>query len=473
MSLPSPAALRESLEALPPGYSVARYLVELAGSREQLYRLFGRATDAEIAALATDLYFWARREQLPPAHDDWDVLAIIAGRGFGKTWTGTLFCTEMARRGKEPGALIAATEADYRDTMIEGPSGLLAQAPPDFKPRFVPSKRRVVWPNGVYAQCYSADKPDRMRGPNTGWAWADELTSWSHDLAAYDQIGFFNRIGKRPKVLVTTTPKPLKKFREILYGMREEDQRSRKLLPGIILRTGSSFDNAANLAESTLARWRQLEGTELYRQELLGELLLDAPSVLFAKALPRMVAGRIRVEDVPGWARAELERRIVAVDPAQSSGSKSDEHAIIVEGSRTMNGFSHVYVLADRSCKGTPNEWATAAVRAAVEFSCDAVVAEVNTGGEMVESTIRTAAQELGVAIEVVSVRAREKKSKRAEPVAMLGEVGRIHLVNELPKLENQLERFSGVNGRRDDRADAMCWGVHHLALDAQFFAFY
>jgi phage terminase large subunit-like protein len=168
---------------------------------------------------------------------------------------------------------------------------------------------------------------------------------------------------------------------------------------------------------------------------------------------------------------ASLERRIVAVDPAPTSELGADETGIIVEGVRSVRGMQHVSVLADLSCRASPREWANVAIEAYREWNCDALVVELNTGGEMVTTLIDTVARELGVYVNVKPVRAKEKKSKRAEPVSALAETGRIEFVGEFPRLEKQLANFTGINGRRDDRADAFCWGVHDLVFADSFFA--
>lgn len=431
----------------------------------------------EVEALVFDLDFWARRQQIPPA-TLWECCLMLAGRGFGKTYAGARWAITKAREGKTIGALVGPTAADVRDTMIRGSSGILALSPPWFMPVYEPSKRRVSWPNGVYALCYSADKPDRLRGPNTGWVWGDEPASWKQEMAALDQIPLFNRIGSKarpPQTLLTGTPRPLKKLEALIKK------------PSTVLVTGSSLANAANLAPTTVANMRNLAGTRWGKQEVLGLLLMDVPGAIFGSAK----WGRVDAD--PLMYGMTLDRRIVAVDPAPTSETGSDEWGIVVEGVKNSallgpDGMplKRVSVLADRSAHGTPRDGARRAIEAYVEFKCDMLVCEVNSGGEMVETIIQTVAAELGVSVSVKSVRAREQKSKRAEPVSALAETGRIEFVGPVhdtneggitpkkvtfAKLEAQLERFTGVNGRRDDRADAFTWGVHELVFQEHFFA--
>jgi hypothetical protein len=252
-----------------PEESVASHMARYGGAA----KLSTALTDPEVELLVYDLDFWARRQQVPPTY--WEFCVALAGRGFGKTWMGARWAIKKASEGKEIGALIGPTAADVRDTMIRGSSGILALSPPWFMPVYEPSKRRVTWPNGVYAICYSADKYDRLRGPNTGWVWGDEPCTWKHEMAALDQIPLFNRIGTKtrpPQTLLTGTPRPLKKLEELIQK------------PTTALVTGSSLANAANLAPSTVANMRALAGTRWGKQEVLGQLMMDVPGAIFGRA---------------------------------------------------------------------------------------------------------------------------------------------------------------------------------------------
>lgn len=454
------------LDGLKPDESPALAMVRRAGNRAGLERVFGNLTDPEIEALVYDLDFWARREQCPP--DVFATCFIMAGRGFGKTWAGARWVIKKAWEAKTIGALVGPTAADVRDTMIRGSSGILALSPPWFMPVYEPSKRRVTWPNGVYAICYSADKPDRLRGPNCGWSWGDEPASWKHEMAALDQLPLVLRIGTKirpPQLLLTGTPRPLKKIEKLLFGEKPE---KKQLLPGVVLRTGSSLANRANLAPDTVRLMKSLMNTRWGQQEVLGRLLMDVPGAIFGSAK----WGRIEAEDPIAYAKAQCERRIVAVDPAPTSETGSDESGIIGMGSRTVDGLKHVDIIADRSKRDSPRGWANAAIDLYVELGADCLVVEVNTGGEMVEELITTVARERGIEIIVKPVRATSAKSKRAEPVSALAESSRIHFVGQFVKLEDQLSKFTGINGRRDDRADTLCWGVHELAFGEQFVVF-
>jgi phage terminase large subunit-like protein len=440
-------------DKLGPEDSVASYLVKRCGSRAALREFLGALSDAEIYALVHDPHFWARRQQIVP-DGIWTTCLMLAGRGFGKTFAGAVFANDEAKRGLGRGALIGPTYTDVNETMIAGESGILAVAPPWFTPVHEKTHAKLTWPNGIKAKGYSADKPDRLRGPNCAWGWGDEPASWKYEMAALDQVPLIVRIGTEenpPRTLLTGTPKPFKK----LKALAEK--------PGTVLVRGSSLANKF-LAPSALREMAAMIGTRWGKQEVLGEMLFDVPGAIFGSAK----WGRIEAD--PHEYAKTLERRIVAVDPAPTSESGSDETGIIVEGVRTVANLRRISVLKDASLRASSREWAAQAIREYLAFQCDALVVETNTGGELVETVITTVAQEMGVTVNVRSVRAREAKSKRAEPVSALAETGRIEFVGHFDKLEKQIETFTGQAGRRDDRTDAMCWGVHELAFGEQFF---
>lgn len=203
----------------------------------------------------------ARPEQLPPP-GDWNGWLIIAGRGFGKTRSGSEWITELVQSGTVGSlALIAPTAADARDTMVEGESGILSVAPKWFRPEYEPSKRRITWPNGAYALTFSSEEPDRLRGPQFGAAWADELAAWADPQATWDQLQFGLRLGRHPRWLATTTPRPIKLLRDLLAREGAD----------VMVTRGSTFANADNLAPAFLeAIQKRYGGTRLGRQELEG-----------------------------------------------------------------------------------------------------------------------------------------------------------------------------------------------------------
>ncbi len=334
-------------------------------------------------------------------------------------------------------ALVAPTAADARDVMVEGESGILACSPPSFRPNYEPSKRRLTWPNGAMATTYSADEPDRLRGPQHDLAWADELAAWKQP-DTWDMLQFGLRLGKDPRCIVTTTPRPVRLVRELMQSATTAITR------------GTTYENRDNLAPAFFERIvAKYEGTRLGRQELNAELLEDNPFALWQ----RNQIDALRVATHPS-----LTRIVVGVDPQAGDGENAAETGIVVAG---IGDDGHGYVLADRTVRASPDAWARAAVNAYQEWKADRIVAEVNQGGAMVEHTLRTVQRN----IPYTGVRASRGKQVRAEPVAALYEQGRVHHVGAFPDLEDQLVNW--VPGAEDspDRLDALVWAITELGL--------
>lgn len=412
-------------------------------------------SDEVKAELRYNWDFWARPNQIQPA-GDWTTWLILAGRGFGKTRTGA----ETIRRWAcgdtplSPGsckrmALVAETAPDARDVMVLGPAGLLACHPKDFRPTYYPSKRLVEWPNGAQAILFNAVEPDQLRGPQFDGAWCDELAKWRYASDTWDQLQFGLRLGEHPRQIVTTTPRPIPVVRRLMKDNYETGG-------SVMITRGKTYDNAANLAAPFM---RQIEeryaGTRLGRQELDGEILEDIPGALWN----RTIIDEARVPEAP----QDLTRVIIAVDPAATSGEEADESGIVAVGTAiNADGVTHGYVLADRSVKGTPEEWARRAVQAYREFSADKIVAEKNNGGEMVEAVIKS----IDRTVPVKLVHASRGKVVRAEPISALYEQGRVHHVGRFDKLEDQMCQFSNDMPRSEgspDRVDALVWGLSEM----------
>lgn len=402
--------------------------------------LIASLSDEQRRALLYDWTVWRRPKQSTPP-GEWRVWLILAGRGFGKTRTGAEFIREQVHSGTVGRiALVGATAADVRDTMIEGESGLLAVFPPDQRPRYEPSKRRITFHNGATAVAFSADEPDRLRGPNHDLAWADELAAWRYD-DAWDQLMLGLRLGDHPRVVVTTTPRPVPIIRRLA---KQEDGT-------VHVTTGSTYENAANLAGDFIAEMkRRYEGTRLGRQELEAQILDDVEGALWN----RDMIDALRVTQHP-----PLKKIVVAIDPAVTSGEESDETGIIVAGV-AQNGDA--YILDDRTMKGSPNEWAQAAVAAYNTHSADLIVAEANQGGDMVESVIKTVNSRVPVKL----VRASRGKRVRAEPVAALYEQGKAHHLGFWPRLEDELCEWTPDAPKSPDRLDALVWALTDLVID-------
>ncbi len=401
------------------------------------HSLLAGLTDEQCYALLHDWQVWARPNQLPPA-GDWSTWLILTGRGWGKTRTAA----EWVRAEVEAGtmgriALLGATASDVRDVMVEGESGLLAIAPPWNRPTYQSSRRRLTWPNGAIATLYSAEEPERLRGPQHDGGWGDEVAAWSYYQDAWDNLMFGMRLGKRPRVVVTTTPKPAHPLLKDLLSR-----------PSTAVTTGSTYENRANLADAFFAEIiRKYEGTSLGQQELMGLLLEEAEGALW-----RRVA---MIDDYRVTAAPHLTRVAVAVDPAASSTGA--ETGIVVAG---LGADKHGYVLADASVRGSPDTWARAAVGTYQAHNADRLIAEANQGGEMVTRTIQT----VQGAPPVTLVHASRGKQTRAEPIAALYEQGKVHHVGGFPALEAQM--CSWVPGDTSpDRLDAMVWAMTDLML--------
>ena len=399
-----------------------------------------------LASLKYDWDFWSRPNQLPP-EGDWNTWVVMAGRGFGKTRMGSEWIRSLAH--KYPGcriALVAETAADARDVMIKGDSGLLSVDPTLDDDCWSPTNRCLTWPNGSRAFTYNGTTPDQLRGPQHHFAWVDELAKFEYMQEAWDQLQFGLRLGRHPQSLVTTTPRPLPLIKKLCND------------PDVVVTKGATLDNQANLAKNTIKQlYDRYGGTRLGRQELEGEILEDIPGALWRRE--DIDSGRLN------HAPDDLERVIVAVDPAASSEERSDENGIIVVGlARDKDGYARGYVLEDASLRGTPEEWSRRAVQMYRKWEADRIVAEKNNGGEMVETVIRTADRSVPVRL----VHATRGKVVRAEPISALYEQGRVHHVGRFDELEDQMCLFSIDNVRNSstgspDRVDALVWGLTEI----------
>lgn len=403
-------------------------------------------SDHQKAQLRWHWPFWARPNQLPP-EGEWNTWLVMAGRGFGKTRMGSEWIRELAHA--YPGcriALVAETAADARDVMIKGDSGLLNCDPTLDEDCWSPTNRCLTWPNGSKAFTYNGTTPDQLRGPQHHFAWVDELAKFEYMQDAWDQLQFGLRLGEHPRCLVTTTPRPLPLIKKLMND------------PDTVVTRGATLDNKDNLAKSTVKQlYDRYSGTRLGRQELEGEVLEDIPGALWR----REDIDFARVRETP----EDLDRIVVAVDPAASSEERSDENGIVVVGySRDKDGYARGYVLEDASLRGTPQEWGRAAVRMYRKWSADKIIAEKNNGGEMVEHVIKTADRSVPVKL----VHASRGKVVRAEPISALYEQGRVHHVGRWDELEDQMCLFSVDNVRNSstgspDRVDALVWGLTEL----------
>lgn len=420
-------------------------------SEEEREELLSKLSTEAQAALKWDWSFWGRPNQLVP-EGDWSTWLILAGRGFGKTRTGSetirdWVCgdTPLAPGRYKQVALVGETTGDVRNVMVEGESGLLAVHPPEFRPTYYPSNRKIVWPNGAVAYTYNATEPDQLRGPQHDAAWCDELAKWKYMQETFDQLQFGLRLGSDPRTIITTTPQPKPLIRKLVADTET-----------VFTTRGATWDNAVNMAASFI---RDIEdryaGTRLGRQELEGEILEDIPGALWRRE--DIDNKRLEPDKIP-----DLEKIYVAVDPATSTEELSDETGIVVVGlARDKDGYARGYVLEDGTIKGSPEEWARKAVRLYRKWEADKIIAEKNQGGQMVESVLR--AVDRSVPIELVH--ASRGKYVRAEPISALYEQGRVHHCGRFDLLEDQMCLFSVDNVRDSnngspDRVDALVWGL-------------
>jgi phage terminase large subunit-like protein len=377
------------------------------------------------------------------------VWLILAGRGFGKTRTGSETVRQWVKEYPMVN-LIGSTADDARDIMIEGESGILAICPDNERPLYISSKRRLEWPNGATSLIFTADEPERLRGKQHMKLWADELASWRYE-EAWTQAMLGLRLGNIPQAIVTTTPRPTKLIKELLSDNRN------------IVNIGSTYENRANLAQGFFDYViRKYEGTRLGEQELNAKLLTDVVGALWK----RDDIEKNRVVKAPD----NMERVVVGVDPSATTGG--DEAGIITEG---KHGDDY-YCLADDSVQGSPETWAQAAITAFFRSKADCIVAEKNNGGEMVESVIKQAvinAKMAGEKIGEVPVKlvwASRGKATRAEPISAMSEnneeknrKGRDHHVGVFALLEDEL--CSWVPGNTSpNRLDAKVWAMTELS---------
>ncbi|MEP4195376.1 MAG: terminase family protein [Aliishimia sp.] len=391
--------------------------------------------------------------QLAPS-GDWRSWVILGGRGAGKTRAGAEWVRAQVEGAMpfDPGkasrvALVGETIDQVRDVMIFGESGILACSPEDRRPTWEAGRKRLVWPNGAVATVHSAFNPEGLRGPQFDAAWVDELAKWPNAENTWDMLQFALRLGDDPRCCVTTTPKNVDVLKRLLKS------------PSTVQTHAKTEANRANLADSFLKEVRErYKNTRLGRQELDGVLLADAEGALWTSAM---------IEAAQAKRLPDLDRIVVALDPAVTSGSSADECGIIVAGAVTQGPVQdwRAYVLADRTISGaSPLQWAEAAVEAMKEFDADRLVAEVNQGGDLVEQVVR----QVDPLVPFTKVHATRGKIIRAEPVAALYEQGRVFHVDSMPALEDQMVQMTtlGYKGTGSpDRVDALVWALHALIV--------
>jgi phage terminase large subunit-like protein len=401
--------------------------------------LISKYSDNELEAINWWMVQYARNNQIPPA-SDWVYWVIMAGRGFGKTRTGAEMVRFWAKDFKFVN-MIGATADDARDIMIEGESGILAICPKPERPVYRKSDRSLIWPSGCRSLIFTADEPDRLRGKQSEKLWADELCAWRYPTEAWDQAMLGLRLGTQPQAIITTTPRPIKQLKTLLND------------PATFVTHGSTYDNRSNLApifyDAVIKRY---EGTRLGRQELDAEVLEDIVGALWAWNN----IDNYRVEKQP-----ELVRIVIPIDPAVTANPDSDETGIIPVG---LGKDGHGYVLGDASGIYSPLTWAQKAIAQYETLLADAIIAEVNNGGDLVEANLRAA----GFKGRVIQVHASRGKQTRAEPVAAFYEQGKVHHVGHFAGLESQMTTWVPADEISPDRVDSLVWGLTFLMTQGE-----
>lgn len=406
---------------------------------DQWPKFIDKLSAKELVDLEYAWEFHSRENQRPPP-GDWYTWAYIAGRASGKTRAASEFIIDRVKSGAARRIhLVGRTAADVRDVMIEGESGILTRSHPSIRPIYTPSKRLLTWPNGAIALTFSAEEPNQLRGPQCDTAWCDEIAAWD-DWEAWAQLTLGARLGNDPRIVVTTTPRPVEPLIRLLAD------------PSTVQTRGSTYDNRANIAGRFLKQVERLyAGTRFGRQELYGDMLESVDGALWT----RDDIERCRIKSFTD----DYARVVVAVDPAMSAKEGSDETGIVVNATDYAgNG----YVLADRSGKYHPDEWARVVVDLYREYNADRVIAEVNQGGALVEQNVRTVEPN----ISFKAVRATHGKRTRAEPIAALYQQGKVSHVGYFEKLERQMCTWNPYTAKDSpDRVDANVWGLTELMI--------
>lgn len=420
-------------------------------------------TSNQTETLNHDWSSWARPgEQIPNEFlangKLWQNWLYLAGRGAGKTRSGAEWVREKVKSGAKFGGLISPTASDIRKVMIEGSSGILSCACANDVdiygkkvgvPNYEPSKsHRLTWANGAVAHAFTAEEPDRLRGPQHEFVWADELAAWHYAQETWDMAMFGLRLGANPQVMISTTPRPIPIIRELM--------RSKHTL----LTRSTTLANRANLSASAVERMiEKYQGTRIGRQEMDAELLEEMEGALWNRSTIEACALGTRI--IP-----DLVRIVVAIDPAITANPTSNLTGIVAAG---IGIDRKGYILEDKSGRYSPDEWARQAIKLYDDLKADRIVAEGNQGGDMVRHTIETVRRNVPISI----VHASRSKQARAEPVAALYEQSRVIHCKSFPEMEDQMCTWEPLSGDPSpDRLDAMVWALTNLMLDIQLVSF-
>ena len=400
-----------------------------------------------------DWKFWGRPEQQAP-EGNWNIWIYLAGRGAGKTRSAAEWVREQAKyttTGQRRFALVARTAADVRDVIVEGESGIMNVTPPSERPLYEPSKRRLTWPNGNTATCFTADEPDSLRGPQFTHAWGDEVAAWRQTpdaagMTAFDNLRVGTRLGANPQIMITTTPKRV----PLLYNLLDEAKKGNK----VVVSRGSTMDNSGNLSSAYLDTITGVyAGTRLAAQELYGEMLDSIDGALWTIEMIESSRQGVLPPTTP--------LRVIGVDPSVAENPR-DACGIVVCASTADRDLykRHAWVLEDATILGSPEVWANKVVEMARRWGAP-VVAEVNQGGALVRNAINT----IDPTIKVFEVHSKHGKALRAEPIVLAYEQQRIHHIGYLAELEDQMTSWIPGEGKSPDRVDALVHAMTALMI--------
>lgn len=432
---------------------------------EQLSVLPEGERDAMLADISeADLHsdeMMLRPKQIDVVDSSAWVTLFCGGRGGGKTKVGARWANKRAK--ENPGctiALVGRTVADVRDVMISGNSGIIAESDPDFMPVYTPSLRKLLWPNGSSAFTYSSDAPNQLRGPQQEFTWCDELAAFrmvpdDSGATIWDNALLSTRLGKRPQLLVTTTPKRTSLIRDLFRQAREPGS-------GVKLHIASTLSNRANLStEYIQAIYEKYSGTHLERQELHGELIGDSPGALWR-------SDDITLGDLPGLdEEPDGLMHIVGVDPSVTRHG-DDTGIVVIACTKEPDILKRrVWVVADLTLNAGPEEWAPVVVDAQKEYSTPSapaiVVVEGNQGGELLNLVLN----QLSPGIPIAKVTAKISKAARAEPVVMTYRQKRVQHLHDFPDLVDELTGWEPDTSRwSPGHLDALVWAVHTVLVD-------
>ena len=412
---------------------------------ENLYPVFKELNSAKKTAtiLLTDWYKKARDNQIVVEEDEYNIHLFLAGRGWGKTLTGAYDIIQYCLLNPNTiSAVVAPTYGDLRRICFAGESGLLSILNKELlnEAGYNKSANEIEFYNGSKIIGFPAIEPDRLRGVQFHRAWCDELASWRY-REAFDNLMMALRLGQSPKCIITTTPRPTQLIKEL--AVRSDTK----------VIKGNTFENADNLAPSAIKMLKErYENTRLGRQELYAEILQDIEGALFHSANIE----QNRLEIIP-----EMQRIVVAIDPAVTSKASSDETGIIVAGRGIDN---HYYILEDKSGIFSPDVWIKRAIELYYKYEADRIVCEINNGGDLIEKLLRVQDDKVPYS----TVRATRGKMLRAEPISALYEQGKVHHTKFFKELEEQMCTYTPDTIKSPDRLDALVWAITSLQYSGQ-----